>query len=68
MFFQLGTELGEASGELPVAIYRGMVQRTWFACQGRKVVEWIEDQGTALCDRMWVATTWPPATITTRST
>ena len=69
VLFQLGSELGEAGWQLPVPVHRSMVQRAGLAAQCRKVVEWIEDQGVESCgDRAWVATTWPPATITTRST
>ena len=31
VFFQLGTELDEAGGELPVPVHRSMVQRTGLA-------------------------------------
>ena len=48
VFFQLGTELGEAGRKLPVPVHRGMVKRAGLAAQGREVVERVEDQRIGL--------------------
>ena len=69
VLFQRGAEVGEARGELPVAEDRRVVQRAGLAAQRRQVVERVEDHRLLRpSDRSWVATTWPSATITTRST
>src|SRR5271166_351795 len=48
VLFELGSELGEAGREFPIPEHRSMVQRAWLATEGRKVVEWVEDQGVEL--------------------
>ena len=69
LIFQGGAEPGDAGRQLPVAEHRGMVQCPRLAAQGRQVVH--AGRAPLVCrsrGRAWVATTWPPATITTRST